>query len=324
MKTTENNLIKKIIYYASLSPSAHNTQPWKFKVTDNNIEFYLDKSRALGYSDPKKWETYLSLGACLENIISASRALGILGEVTILPNGENDSLIARIKISDSVGKTDKNILEVIKLRQTNRSNYLNKQVSPDLIEKWKVLVGKSSINVTMITDSNIIKQIADMQYEATLMAFSDKKFREELSRWVRHNLTKAHDGMPGYATNIPLPMSFLGPWMVRNINIGKMQGEMEKKWVLSAPLIMIFGIKSDSKKSLIEAGSIFEQIALDITASGLVYAPLGAVIEMPQVNGELRKLLGTSENLVMLVRIGYSDKKYKFSPKRTVDEVLIS
>src|SRR3989344_1824285 len=238
-----DKLIKQVLYYGTIAPSSHNTQPWSFKVINSTVEVYVDDKRTLKYSDPKKWQ---------------------------------------------------------------------KMATSDMVSA--IIVG----------DRTKIKEIAQLQYDATMKAFSDKKFREELSLWVRNNLTRAHDGMPGYVTNIPLLLSFLGSWMIKNINIGKMQGGVEKKWILSSPTILILTIKKNNPENLLKAGQVFEQIAIDVTANSLVYAPLGAIIETPEVSKKLKSLLSIDETPVMLIRIGYSNKRYKFAPKRKVEEVLIS
>ena len=319
-----DKLIKQVLYYGTIAPSSHNTQPWSFKVINSTVEVYVDDKRTLKYSDPRKWETYLSLGACLTNLLEAAKAYDALEKVNIFPEVSNRKLIAQIILKKGSKSVNFNLLRAIKQRQTNRSNYLSKSVSVDLLKKWQKMATSDMVSAIIVGDRTKIKEIAQLQYDATMKAFSDKKFREELSLWVRNNLTRAHDGMPGYVTNIPLLLSFLGSWMIKNINIGKMQGGVEKKWILSSPTILILTIKKNNPENLLKAGQVFEQIAIDVTANSLVYPPLCAIIETPEVSKKLKSLLNTDETPVMLIRIGYSNKRYKFAPKRKVEEVLIS
>lgn len=319
----KEELKKKIVYYGSISPSAHNTQPWSFKLEENSVDILLDNTRVLDYSDPNKWETYLSMGACLGNVIEAAKALDSFKEYILFPDRGNPILVARVILKEPTRGEDKDRIKVIEKRHTNRSDYLDRTVSRDYIEEWKRIGNENGVRIQMVTDKGKISSIADLEYEANISAFSDAKFRKELSGWIRNNLTKAHDGMPGYITNIPLPMSFLGQWLVKNFNIGKMQGGIEKKWILSAPLIMIVTVKGPVPTNLLRIGLTFEKIVLNITEKGLVYAPLGAVIETPKVSKKLKELLNLDGTPVMLVRVGYSNKQYKKAPKRTVEEVLI-
>src|SRR6185369_8977878 len=70
-----------LLKFASIAPSSHNTQPWKFRLTENSIEILPDFDRSLAYSDPANRELFLSLGTCVANLILASKAYGLGFEV---------------------------------------------------------------------------------------------------------------------------------------------------------------------------------------------------------------------------------------------------
>ena len=66
---------QKIIEYATKAPSGHNTQPWKFEVSENEIQIHPDFHRALPIIDPNNHALYIGLGCAAENTILA-HALG--------------------------------------------------------------------------------------------------------------------------------------------------------------------------------------------------------------------------------------------------------
>ena len=85
-----NNLKKvkdaayKILNYASLAGSSHNSQPWKVEVFPNDsILVFADTSRLLNVVDPKGIELYISIGAFIENLDIAANALGYRTEITL-------------------------------------------------------------------------------------------------------------------------------------------------------------------------------------------------------------------------------------------------
>ena len=59
--------LRFLLNYAVLAPSGHNTQPWLFKVSDDYVEIYADKTRALPVVDPGNRELIMSCGAALFN-----------------------------------------------------------------------------------------------------------------------------------------------------------------------------------------------------------------------------------------------------------------
>jgi hypothetical protein len=60
------NKLKFFLRYAILAPSIHNTQPWSFRIENNNtIELYADRKRALPVLDPIGRELTISCGIVL-------------------------------------------------------------------------------------------------------------------------------------------------------------------------------------------------------------------------------------------------------------------
>ena len=81
-----------LLNYAILAPSSHNSQPWKFNVSDDEILLYAARSRWLSVADADKREIYISLGAALENLIIAAEHFGYNCTVSAFP-GEEDLVV---------------------------------------------------------------------------------------------------------------------------------------------------------------------------------------------------------------------------------------
>ena len=67
------------------APSAHNTQPWVLRHTDDAVDVHWDPSRALPDSDPTRRDLFLSLGAFIETclIVAASAGLPVHAEIAV-------------------------------------------------------------------------------------------------------------------------------------------------------------------------------------------------------------------------------------------------
>lgn len=57
----------QIASYASKAPSGHNTQPWKFHITDSTITVLPNLNVALPVVDRNNRELFISLGCAVEN-----------------------------------------------------------------------------------------------------------------------------------------------------------------------------------------------------------------------------------------------------------------
>src|SRR5260370_31875271 len=71
-RSASNEGSLSLVRAAILSASPHNTQPWRFKVTNSWIELYLDRNRNVGALDPYLREEHIGMGCALENLLVAA------------------------------------------------------------------------------------------------------------------------------------------------------------------------------------------------------------------------------------------------------------
>jgi hypothetical protein len=68
--------IREFVRFATLAPSGHNTQPWKFRVGANQVDILPDFSQRTPVVDPDDHHLFVSLGCAAENLALASGARG--------------------------------------------------------------------------------------------------------------------------------------------------------------------------------------------------------------------------------------------------------
>ncbi|MEX2054805.1 MAG: hypothetical protein WD972_01360, partial [Candidatus Andersenbacteria bacterium] len=81
------DLKEQILPSMVMAPSAHNTQPWQFRIAENSIDVFVDWKRHLTVSDPTQRELYLSLGCTIFNGIVAAAHSGLATTISYLPQG---------------------------------------------------------------------------------------------------------------------------------------------------------------------------------------------------------------------------------------------
>src|SRR5215472_11383437 len=86
-----------LIATAARAPSVHNTQPWRFRVSDYVIELHADPGRKLR-ADRSGREMFISCGAALFGLRLAVRPLGYLPVVGLLPDPARPRLLARVTL----------------------------------------------------------------------------------------------------------------------------------------------------------------------------------------------------------------------------------
>ena len=73
--------LRGLVREATLAPSSHNTQPWKFRLGDRSIAMLPDLTRRCPVVDPDDHHLYVSLGCATENIVWGAGANGLYAHV---------------------------------------------------------------------------------------------------------------------------------------------------------------------------------------------------------------------------------------------------
>jgi len=113
-----------LIATAARAPSVHNTQPWRFRVREFDIELYADTRRKL-QTDPLGREMLISCGAALFGLRLAVRSLGYLPVVELLPDRDQLRLLARVGLGTAAPMTakERQMLEALPHRHTHRGPF---------------------------------------------------------------------------------------------------------------------------------------------------------------------------------------------------------
>ena len=131
--------VRHVIEAASLAPSVHNTQPWRFVVREDGFDLLADPGRQLSVLDPTGRQLHLSCGAALVTARVAGRALGLDTVVTLLPDADDPSLLARLRLVPGNPASDRDIalaLAVLR-RHTVREAFEPRAVEPELLEELR-------------------------------------------------------------------------------------------------------------------------------------------------------------------------------------------
>lgn len=310
------DVLKMAVQYGILAPSAHNTQPWYFEIEHDVLKIFLDNKKSLSVSDPTGRQSYLSIGCCITNIKLALDSFGWNYELVMNENILSN-IAATIKLKNkNNSKVDDGPLSLIKQRKTNRTPYSKKKINESVL--YDVSLGGSQIK--LITKEEELLDIKKIMIEAFDAALQDKKFREELSQWIKPNITKSFEGMPGYTLNIPTPPSLLVPWMLKHLDIRKILVKENYKALKETPVIAVLTIVNDTKKEWLKAGMLAQMSFLEATRWGLSSQVFNAPVEVEKYSLKIRKVIGGKPAMVW--RLGYAKKEVSHSPRKPLKFVL--
>ncbi len=315
--TRSNEVLYRLCAYGILAPSAHNTQPWKVKISEDEIRIGLENNRLLE-SDTTGREAMLSIGAFVENIVKAAKSDGYEIKLSIK---ENSEYIVRGKLINSTHKKSGNWKRYIKSRTSNRSIYKSDPVSIDITKKMNKF-RDNSVEVHCISDKDRIKAGAHIVANSSRKILNTQTFRDELSEHVHNNLTKCETGMPAHTQGIPLLPSLVAPTIIRHVKIGNSQSKKDCKKITGSPLLVMTTTAKDSPASWVRAGSAYEHVFLVAEKNGLSVDTYASAIEDPEGRMGLGKLLNTDKKIQTFVRVGFSKKHSKHTPRISSKRLL--
>lgn len=312
--------LRFLVNFAILAPSSHNSQPWKFQVTGRKIYLLPDFDRALPHSDQNHRQLFISLGCALENLLIAADYYGF--ETSWAYQETNHVIeVSFNKVREHTGNETHLIFAIAK-RRTNRNKYVEGLPNESFFEK---LQSHSTTNsqISFIKDKEAKNKIAEIVSKALAVAMEDKLFRRELSQYVKPNTTKSSLGMPASGFGIPTLLSFIAPALLKHLNMSKLTKKQDLSLLKDhTPVFGVIATAEDNPKSWIEAGLLYERVALEAEKEKLSTAPLAAAIQIKDFYKQLQNILGTNQRPQVFFRLGTSAKQQTpHSPRLTTEKV---
>lgn len=314
------NDMEMIIDLAQFAPSVHNTQPWIVTSDSSGVSVSIDTKHQLKDGDPTGRQTILSLGIFCEAISIAAQEFGY-STSKISFNNKSGRVNLNHKTND---KNATRITNLLKNRVTDRSIYRPAEISKNIVEKIEGSVALKGLSIHIVTKPDQIESIADMTASGIGLALSNPSFRKELSRYLIVPWSKKQRGISTKSLYIPKVISYFEPIIMRlGWGISK-EVDLEKRRWQSSSAIVLITTKGDLSDYWFEAGRAYLRVCLAIEGCGLSQATSAATVEASNYHEDVEKLLGTSERLQAVIRIGRGSAKRNHSPRVSAKSLISS
>jgi hypothetical protein len=309
---------------AVLAPSSHNSQPWLFRQTGAALELLADRARALPVVDPEDRELIISCGAALRFLRVTLTHFGEGTRVTLLPNPADPDLLARIELTDSIRPADRDhaLFQAIRERRTNRLPFSTEPVAEPVLARARSQAEKDRVWLQTLTGEADRAALAELIAEGDRLQLADRRFRRELASWVHANRSASRDGMPGFAHGVGDLASEVGPLIIRTFDIGGGKAARDRQLALGSPALAVLWTEEDSPRQWLEAGQGLASTLLSLQTDGVSSSYLNQAVEVPELRGRVRALLGREGAPQLVLRVGYG-RPTRPTPRRRVEDVLL-
>ncbi len=294
---------RELVRYATLAPSSHNTQCWKFAVTDKVITILPDFSRRCPAVDPDDHHLFVSLGCAVENLIQGALAHGLNGDARF------DS--ARNLISVTLEQTPAQpspLFKAIPERQCTRGDYDANPLSNEELNLLQRAGTADGVQLLLLTERSAMDQVLDQVVQANTAQMADAAFVKELKSWIRFNgadAVRTRDGLYSGCTGNPTIPKWIGDLAFGMFYTPKSENDKLVRQIRSSSGIAVFVGEAVDKAHWVNVGRCYQRFALQATALGIRNSFLNQPVEVVSHRQNFAAAIGVpGQRPDLLVRFG--------------------
>lgn len=315
-------LLHELVRYATLAPSSHNTQCWKFRLEEGAISILPDLARRCPAVDPDDHHLYVSLGCAAENLIQAALASGLKGHAGFDAAGGNALRVA-LEPTSPVAST---LFQAIPERQSTRGEYDAQPIARQELQLLEKAGTGSGVQVILLTERLAMETVLEYVIRGNTAQINDRAFVEELKKWIRFSddeAVRSGDGLYAASSGNPTVPTWLGSLLFGLFFTPNSENDKCAKHVRSSAGIAIFVSDTQSPVQWMEVGRCYERFALQSAALGIRNAMLNQPVEVSTLRPQFAAFLGVGTRRPdLVVRFGRGPK-LPSSLRRPVAAVLV-
>lgn len=334
-----------IVAAAILAANPHNSQPWRFHVTDNSIELFSDSSRRTGSLDPLGREQHIGLGCALENIVLSAIARGYQATVTMFPDWVNKP-VALVDLASGTSDVASPLHDAIANRHTNRGPFTDAAIAPRNLDELAIAAagaagGLDGARVRWFTTSTERAALGGLIIEATQAIVGDDEQSRDSFAWFRNN----RDDVDKHKDGLTLDAQGLGRLKLSAAKIlpASSRSAGDRFWLNQTRTVhtataAAYGVitvddPADPAARLI-GGRFLQRLHLSATVRGVGLHHMNQITERIDREASLGKsptfapkmdalLAESGQHALCMFRLGYPVRSAALSPRRPVKDVTI-
>jgi molybdopterin/thiamine biosynthesis adenylyltransferase len=337
----EKEAVKNAI---AAAPSAGNLRQWIWKNDGadliGSVRVYAPRSSG----DVGQIGSYISLGACLENV---TQTLGYLGYPTVVKLERKNDFHSNVRVQlGTKGESEQNDYDFISLRKTNRSFSNSYPIDANVIKE--IIAGQNSaLEILFIDERDKLTKLGGLLGRTERLRFTDplghQEFYDHEVNWSNEEAIEK-----GFGLNIEhfdlSPKKKVGmqlssnPEVIEMINsFGGGEGftSMSEDYFKEPAPIILMHAKAFNHETFIEGGRGLQRLWLNLTRHGLDLHPMPAIQfmcahlygpttltenklnDLKEIYAEYKELIGFTHEVGLLTLRVVDNVNYKHRAYRT-------
>lgn len=295
--------IEEIVRAGTLAANSHNTQPWRFTVSDKQATIRPDFSRRCPVVDADDHHLFASLGCAVENMVQAATALGFRAEARF--DASRDQVTVGL---ERAGPSRNELADAVTRRQCTRAEYDGRPLGTEELNALRAAGSQDGVECLLVTARSRMEAILDFVLQGNTAQMRDQAFMAELIGWIRFNDNAAvtHlDGLASRASGNPSLPAWIARRLLPFVLTERSENDKYAKQIRSSAGIAVFVAASNDKRGWTAAGRACQRFALSATARDIRTAFLNQPVEVASLRPQLASWLGIGDRRPdLVVRFG--------------------
>ena len=336
MTLVDATLFAKWIAAAARAPSAHNTQPARWKLTPAGIELHEDATRWLSAGDPTARDQRIALGMAWEALSLAMSADGWHLAQPIFDTLDwpaSPTQLRRIgRAAFDTGAQVDPLADWQVHRHCWRGAFAS--ANPAMQAALRAALRPFS-NVALAVPEEAAPLLADSYDRAAATLLADAATADELLRWMRfsaRDVRWTRDGLAANCMALSTLEAYAASWLMRPRALAWLRRfgllkllVAERAKTLSATGLVVIHAEADAVP--FNVGRAWYRCWLGLTAAGFAAVPMSALVDDRQARAKLMDAVSLPEGRVPfnVMRVGPMPKSAApASARLPIDELVLT
>jgi len=283
-------LATELTRYATLAPSSHNTQCWKFRVARDSVTILPDFTRRCPAVDPDDHHLFVSLGCAAENLVQAANAAGLRGDVGFDVSRQD----VPIRL-ESARVIESPLFKAIPDRQCTRGEFDGQAIPAADLRLLEAAARSEQVDLLLLTDRGAMEQVLAHVVAGNTAQIADPAFLAELKAWIRFSeaaAVRSGDGLYAASSGNPTMPTWLGRRMFDIFFTAESENDKYARQMRSSAGVAVFVGRTADAGSWVDVGRCYQRFALQATALGIRNAMLNQPVEVAPLRTEFAGQLG--------------------------------
>lgn len=295
------------------APSAHNSQPWRFRPTAAGIGLAWDPARRLPHGDPTGRYLHVGLGAAAEAMVLGAAGHGQAWRVEF--GAGPDRHVATVAAATGrPDPADVALAEHLARRKTTRLPFERTGVPVAALRHLEGEAARRGAHLAFVTGRDV-KRAARLVGAGAAANFADGAVFAEFTEWVGKAATGRADGLSLESLELTGLTGTVAGWLfapgvmrpIARLGLHRLAAATQTRLAARCPVFGVLIVPGSGDEAAFEGGRTVLRVWLAATSLGLRVHPMTAALDHPPSAAALAALAGADPGglAVLCFRLGY-------------------